>query len=443
MGLQYFSKPKDKIDNNTRDIAMDTNNQEQKRHGKTFIYALVAIFTVPILAYFGYDLLKQNISPCQSIFEQTKMSLNTKLKLLESEGELLIGPEKIQELTERAQLVALNLKTCCTVLDAGKVSPEEFLQCKASARDYESEVSKVITVTREIVKIINEGGVSKAQAQQRVATAVKKATDTSKSFNKRIVGIKKEHQLAALEMKVHESLEIDTQENEPNNEILSPNVAKLDTWISSSITVGNDIDYFTFETKPIHRDWVTIEVENRSTTLRPHIRIFDANKSSIFYTYNDTSGANVKHQYVTSPSTQYFVQITSRSKTRGQYLLRIHTHTAYDQFEPNESVLDAKPIQVNASIDAEIMDGKDKDYYYFKATQDGKIKMDIINRSTKLRPHYEIFNSNKASVKYSYNDTSGADISYTLKAKAGSRYYINISSRSSTNGGYTLKLSHK
>jgi hypothetical protein len=77
------------------------------------------------------------------------MSLDSKVSWLKSEGKLQLKPVKIQALSERAQFVALNLKSCCIVLDSGNVSPEEFLQCKASAFSYQQGLEKVVTLVKK------------------------------------------------------------------------------------------------------------------------------------------------------------------------------------------------------------------------------------------------------------------------------------------------------
>jgi hypothetical protein len=64
--------------------------------------------------------MKRTLSPCDTIFEQTSARLSTKLNLVEVDGEVVIGNEKIQELSEAAQVTVLNLKTCCIVLNAGE-----------------------------------------------------------------------------------------------------------------------------------------------------------------------------------------------------------------------------------------------------------------------------------------------------------------------------------
>jgi hypothetical protein len=93
------------------------------------------------VAYLVYDLVKPMLtSPCESIFQQTVVSLKSDLEVVKSKGADFIGREKIQDLAERAQEVALNLKTCCIMSHSGKLSAEEFLKCKDDVERYQRQM---------------------------------------------------------------------------------------------------------------------------------------------------------------------------------------------------------------------------------------------------------------------------------------------------------------
>ncbi len=85
--------------------------------------------------------MKGEQAPCDSIFQQTALNLSTKIAFLETEGEVALGRTAVADLSERAQMAALNLKTCCTVLERGRIDPEGFLECKANARAYEDRLT--------------------------------------------------------------------------------------------------------------------------------------------------------------------------------------------------------------------------------------------------------------------------------------------------------------
>lgn len=132
---------------------------------KTPIIAITAAICVLVVAYLAYDLLRPAVNRCESVFEQTAVSLSAKLKLIETEGEVLLGREKVQELGERAQETALHLKTCCIALDSGAVSSDQFLQCQQTAKAYVEQVEQVATSVEQASAAKAEGR-DEALAQQ-------------------------------------------------------------------------------------------------------------------------------------------------------------------------------------------------------------------------------------------------------------------------------------
>ena len=52
------------------------------------IGAIASAFPLIALLYFGYDLAKAKISPCEAIFQETSLGLKTKISFLKTEGEL-------------------------------------------------------------------------------------------------------------------------------------------------------------------------------------------------------------------------------------------------------------------------------------------------------------------------------------------------------------------
>ena len=74
-----------------------------------------------VIIYFAYQGVGR--SKCDSIFEQTTDRLGGNLEVIKIKGELVLGRERVQELTEGSQKVALHLKTCCIALQAGAMKP--------------------------------------------------------------------------------------------------------------------------------------------------------------------------------------------------------------------------------------------------------------------------------------------------------------------------------
>ena len=80
-----------------------------------------------VIIYFVYQGLVR--SKCDSIFEQTANRLSGNLEFIKIKGELVLGREKVQELTEGSQKVALHLKTCCIAQQAGTLNADQFQVC--------------------------------------------------------------------------------------------------------------------------------------------------------------------------------------------------------------------------------------------------------------------------------------------------------------------------
>lgn len=151
------------------------------------LVTITGMIVLLVIAYLGYDLLIRALSPCDAVFEQTSVQLGTKLEVVQTQGAVFIGREKIQDLTEAAQVTALNLKTCCIVLNAGKVDSNQFLQCKNTAKEYETKVDTVISQIEGAEKAQAEGKadvVEKAVGQ--IKATIREAEDLSAELQGRV-----------------------------------------------------------------------------------------------------------------------------------------------------------------------------------------------------------------------------------------------------------------
>lgn len=113
-------------------------------------------------------------SKCESIFEQTTDRLRGNMDVVEMNGELVLGREKVQELTESSQKVALHLKTCCIALEARSINAEEFERCVSGAKDYEAKIVQVASNIKEV---------KAAEEQQRPEIAKEKAEQAKEAAN--------------------------------------------------------------------------------------------------------------------------------------------------------------------------------------------------------------------------------------------------------------------
>jgi hypothetical protein len=421
------------------------------------IGAMGAVLTLLAVVYLGYDLAKARLSPCEAVYQQTAVGMKTRIKFLKTEGELQLGREQLTDLDERAQMAALNLKTCCTVLDAGRLDPEQFLQCKGSARAYEARLEDIADLVRKAVKdSLTTGSIAAnattppapaaapPQLKEKIANKVAAAKAVSRSFNHEVVAVRKAQALESLKATPPQHVTIEAQEAEPNDNGLATNEITLGKWITGSVGAPKDADYFAFTTPKTHRDWIRIELQNRSTTLEPRLEMFDAEKTSRGEVHKTTNGADLNYAFVARPATAYVVRVSNYyGESTGVYLLRVVATKAYDAHEPNDDVLNAKTISIADPVSAGIMDGKDVDYFVFTSgDKEGVLRASVQNRSTALHPEIAAFNSSKALIGSGHNTTAGGDTSYTFKVKPNTTYYVRARDYySNAAGNYTLMVS--
>src|SRR5260370_583076 len=137
---------------------------------------------VLVIAYFLYDHFRPR---CDSIFEQTTTKLGGNLDFIKTKGELFVGREKVQELAEGPQKVALHLKACCVAQQGGTMGPEQIQGCINGAKDYESKLLQVTTIIREAQAAKDQGNQQlvdqkSAQAKEAVSAASSSVSELGK-----------------------------------------------------------------------------------------------------------------------------------------------------------------------------------------------------------------------------------------------------------------------
>src|SRR5260370_8159140 len=131
-----------------------------------------------VIAYFLYD---HNRPRCDRIFEKTTTKLGGNLEFIKTKGELFVGRERVQELAEGPQKVALHLKACCVAQQSSKMGPEQIQGCINGAKDYESKILKVTTIIREAQAAKDQG--NQQLVDQKPAQAKEAFTAASNSVS--------------------------------------------------------------------------------------------------------------------------------------------------------------------------------------------------------------------------------------------------------------------
>ena len=426
---------------------------------------LAGLIALVVISFFAYNLLIS--SPCDTIFEQTTSQLDTKIKIIEAEGEISIGKKKIQDLTESAQLTSINLKTCCIALNAKQISSEQFLECKDSGKKYAAKIETVITHIHEIKQARETGDESVIKEKIRqIDITVEEAKNISQTVKVQLKEI--QEKMRKSDKTVEKPKDIshttkadnpankrnpvnvkESKEIEPNNDLFTPNIILMNQWISGSIMDVSDKDYFKITTPKKYRDVIKIELENQTTMIRPRIGLYDNNKKWFGGTTKHghlvTPGQNKSYSFSSEASTVYYVYIGFLDKNLGEYKFIVRSLKAYDDFEPNDDILHVKTIDLTQTISANFTDKYDQDYYRIETSStDGAVKITFENLSLHTKPRIGIYDNNKkwfgGTTEHGHLVTSGQNMSYSFKTKANTIYSIYIRNLSNVPGSYKLTV---
>jgi len=359
---------------------------------------------------------------CDSIFEQTADKVQANLDFIKVKGKLVLGSERVQDLTDASQKVALHLKSCCIAQQTGKLTADQFQVCISGAKDYQTQIIQVATNIKEA---------DAAEKQQKPELA-KQKTDAAKAAASEVPRTEKtlarvtETPSAPVPAK-------DGAEQEPNNTIPQANIAEIGTNIRAEINRADDIDFFKFQHRDPkkRRDIVLVHLENRSTTLRPSLILHNEDKSiARDWTTANAAGANLEFSFTAKPDKIYYIGVGSQyGKSTGEYTLSVVPKKAYDQYEPNDDAFTATPLKVGQTVEANIMDGIDVDSYRVSGVKEKNLTIQLENSSPALRPSIRVLKSDKSILRdWNAANAPGADLTFSIPSDPGQDYFVEVGS---------------
>lgn len=381
-------------------------------------------------------LIKPGASSCQGVFEQTAPRLEANIELIKNKGGFAVSQEKVQELTEGAQKVGLHLKTCCSVLEGGKLNPDQFQQCIARASAYDRQIAETARQVDVAATAQAQGQTAVVEQQKmQIASSLKSAAGEVTALGRQVA------QLAPKPSGEPDATARSGSEGEPNDSKASAADLAINTPTDGEIASTEDHDNFKFMSGASVRDRVIVRLENRSDTLRPYLKVFGPDKAALQEAYSGTAGADTELAFTAQPDKRYYVEVNPYG-TSGKYTLSALPQAAFDRFEPNDDPIHnpPTPIMVGESIDANILDTQDNDWYRLAAAPGKSIRVTLENRSMTLRPHVIVYDAQRSQIKESYDSTVGASLDFSVDTTAGLTYYLRVKPFSSGSGDYRLTV---
>jgi tetratricopeptide (TPR) repeat protein len=232
-----------------------------------------------------------------------------------------------------------------------------------------------------------------------------------------------------------------TREIEDNSTPANANIISLNRAVEGEIeTKDNDLDYFRVTTPPAPRDRLLITVEPHTPLLSLVLRLYDSDRR-VTDMASDVrqSGQTLSFIFAPTPNTTYYLQISGSNHTSGSYTLKVSPLHAYDGYEPNDDIFNAKRVEIAQEIMANIMDGTDEDYYSFIAPRTGQVNVTVRNRSTTLIPALTTYSPEMRNIGFGPDlRTPGATLRHTFDVVENQTYYLQVWSENSTSGDYSL-----
>jgi hypothetical protein len=238
-----------------------------------------------------------------------------------------------------------------------------------------------------------------------------------------------------------EAVDPDTNELEPNNDNTQANAVWLDRPVRAAITPSlGDVDCFWFITPRPPRDRISVAVISQSVTLIPRMRIYDQNGNLVTGLKEATNpGGGVRFDFSPPPNRLYYVQVDGVSNSSGSYVLTVSALHAYDGYEPNDTILTATRIVPAQTVEANIMDSDDTDFYSFVSGVAGTVKIDVVSRTDALLLGMGTFAPDLQNIGFAPDSKApGKAIHYQLQVEANQLYYLQVFSRNDTTGPYSL-----
>jgi hypothetical protein len=231
-----------------------------------------------------------------------------------------------------------------------------------------------------------------------------------------------------------------TREIEPNNSTVVANLIGVGFPVEAEITAG-DTDTFKFVMPPSPRDIVEMTVTNVAQSLEIGIRLADDSLKNDSANLAVPVGKSVTRYVAQPPNTPLFLQIWGAHNTAGPYRLVLRAMKAYDVYEPNDDIFNARRIEIGEKVEANIMDAEDNDFYSFQSPRSGTVSIDIANQSSSLIPALATFNSEKRNTGFGPDvRTPGGNLHYTLEVQEHQTYFVQVWSQALTFGKYTLTI---
>jgi hypothetical protein len=132
--------------------------------------ALIFAVAFGVLAVIALFIYFTRPGPCDTIFEQTAPKLAITLQHLKTNGGMVIGSDKVQDLAESSQRIGILCKTCCIAQQSGRIDAGQFQDCMNTTKSFETKVVEVATNVDAAISAKQQGQLQLVSEKTQQAT---------------------------------------------------------------------------------------------------------------------------------------------------------------------------------------------------------------------------------------------------------------------------------
>lgn len=212
----------------------------------------------------------------------------------------------------------------------------------------------------------------------------------------------------------------------------------IGTTVAGEITAAGTSNFYRFDNPLKQRDIVRVRLENKSATLRPQIKLYNSDRSSLVEKYDSTPGASVEQLVSLGVGQTVYVEVVPYG-TAGAYHVSATPMKAYDGNEPNDDQLTPTAVAFGQSVEGSIMDEGDHDWFRITGAPTAKVNVVFDNQSSTLKPNVRIYSATKSQKLERYDNTPGAALDFVADVEAGKDFYVHVLPYGSV-GKYKLSM---
>lgn len=207
----------------------------------------------------------------------------------------------------------------------------------------------------------------------------------------------------------------------------------MGTQIAGTLDTKADVDYYRFNTGKYNMLYITSYAGNECAPTYTIYKDTSGSDVAIVKEFNADSGHEDKSDVIRLEKNRvYYVKVNLWNYRHGEYSFILN-----GLIDVSDTTSGAKSIKFNKTVHGTCEINRDLDYYKFKATKSGRIKLTGNNPN-----FFYIYVKRKGSSTYVLKEWETGNYSFVFNVKKGKTYYIGIGDYPNK-GDYSFKIKYK